>query len=204
MKINLQQRHYVPLFRRSRSNYTDYKVRRILAVSKILLLVPRVTGRNVNVQVTEMAMGGDKVLVSASARELIKLGWKGSRKSLPAAYLTGLLAGSKAVEVGVKKVTLYIGLESFVAKSRIMAVVKGVRDAGVEVPADPETLPLEARIKGEHISAYAKSLHEKNREEYSERFSGLIKAGLKPEDYPSKFEAVKNKILEKSKVKKSE
>ncbi|MBI2184814.1 MAG: 50S ribosomal protein L18 [Thaumarchaeota archaeon] len=200
----MQQARYIPVFRRSRLNYTNYGVRRTLAVSRIPLLVVRISGRNVSVQVTEMATGGDIVLVSASSRELIKLGWKGSRKSLPAAYLTGLLAGTKAVKKGVKKATLYIGLESFVPKSRIMAVVKGAKDVGLEVPADPETLPAEERIRGEHVSAYAQSLREKDKEEYSNRFSGLVNAGFKAEDYPSKFDAVKDKILERRKVKKNE
>ncbi len=185
-------------------NYTDYRTRRALVLSRIPLVVPRVSGRNVCVQIVEMVLVGDRVLASASSRELIKLGWKGSRKCLPAAYLTGLLAGTKAVKNGVKEAVLYLGLETFVPGSRAMAVLRGIGDAGISVPSEPEVLPADERIRGDHISAYAKSLLKTGKEKYTARFSGFIKSGFNPEDYPKMFDSVKKKILEKDKVKKNE
>ena len=34
---------------------------------------------------------------------------------------------------------------------RMAAALKGVVDAGLQIPADPESFPAEERIKGEHL-----------------------------------------------------
>src|SRR3970282_641318 len=122
----MTQIHYVPLFRRARAKQTPYGKRRALALSRQTLVVPRISGRNVSVPFTQMSIGGDKVLASASSRVLLKVGWKGSRKSLPASYLTGLMAGIRAKEKGVKTAVFYIGFQRFVRGSRLMAGAKGV------------------------------------------------------------------------------
>ena len=108
-----------------------------------------VSNENTQVQILKPIISGDIVLASAHSRFLIKDGWKGSRKNIPAAYLTGYLAGKKAVSKGVSNAILYSGTRKYT--QRMAAAVKGVIDAGLEVPADAETFPPENRINGEHL-----------------------------------------------------
>ena len=109
-----------------------------------------ITNENTQVQILTPGMTGDKVVASAHSRYLIEKGWKGSRKSVPAAYLTGYLAGKKAMGKGAKDAILYTGTRRFT--QRMAAALKGVIDAGLEVPADPETFPAEERINGDHLT----------------------------------------------------
>ena len=101
----------------------------------------RVSSKNVSAQFIKPTTEGDQVLSSAHSRNLKKLGWKGSSKSVPACYLLGLLAGKRAKEKGVEKAYLYNGLSLFVNGSRVSALVKGVKDAGVDVPMSDEAAP---------------------------------------------------------------
>jgi len=109
-----------------------------------------ITNENTQVQILKPGMAGDKVLASAHSRYLLDKGWKGSRKSVPAAYLTGYLAGKKALGQGAKDAILYTGTRRYT--QRMAAALKGVIDAGVKVPADEETFPPEDRINGEHLT----------------------------------------------------
>jgi len=138
---------------------------------------------------------GDKVLVAADSNELAKkFGWLGSRSNLPAAYLTGLLCGFKALRSGVKEAVLDIGLQSPTKGAKIFAALKGVLDAGVLVPHDEEILPSEERIQGQHIVAYAKQLAS-NPEVYQARFSEQLSRGLPPEQLAEHFSSVREKIV---------
>jgi large subunit ribosomal protein L18 len=140
-------------------------------------------------------IAGDKVLVSADSGELARrFGWLGNRSNLPAAYLTGLLCGYKALASGVKEAVLDIGLQSPTKGSRVFAALKGVIDAGVLVPHDEEILPSEERIQGLHIVAYAKQLAS-NPEVYQARFSEHLSRGLPPEQLAEHFFSVKEKIV---------
>lgn len=108
-----------------------------------------ITNENTQVQILKPGMTGDTVIASAHSRYLLNKGWKGSRKSVPAAYLTGYLAGKKAIGNGAKNAILYTGTRKYT--QRMAAALKGVVDAGVEVPADSETFPSDERINGEHL-----------------------------------------------------
>lgn len=108
------------------------------------------SNENTLVQIHKPEMAGDKVIASAHSRYLLAKGWKGSRKNIPAAYLTGYLAGKKAMGKGAKNAILYSGTRKYT--QRMAAALKGVIDAGLEVAADSETFPPEERIKGEHLS----------------------------------------------------
>ncbi len=110
----------------------------------------QISNENTQVQIHKPEMAGDKVIASAHSRYLLSKGWKGSRKNIPAAYLTGYLAGKKAIGNGAKNAILYSGTRKYT--QRMAAALKGVVDAGLEVPADSETFPPEERIKGEHLS----------------------------------------------------
>ncbi|HUH99734.1 MAG TPA: hypothetical protein VLY65_01700, partial [Nitrososphaerales archaeon] len=101
--------NYVPIYRRRRMGATDYHSRRKIITSTSPLLAVRVSSKNVSAQFIEPKAEGDKVVSSAHSRNLKKLGWKGSSKSVPACYLLGLLAGKRAKEAGVEKAHLYNG-----------------------------------------------------------------------------------------------
>ena len=109
-----------------------------------------ISNENTQVQILKPGMTGDTVIASAHSRYLLEKGWKGSRKSVPAAYLTGYLAGKKALGQGAKDAIMYTGTRRYT--QRMAAALKGVIDAGLAVPADPETFPPDARINGEHLT----------------------------------------------------
>src|SRR5450759_2991228 len=186
---------YVPLYRRRRDGATDYRARKKMITSAVPLLAVRVSSKNVSAQFIRPKAEGDEVLSSAHSRNLKKLGWKGSTKSVPACYLLGLLAGERAKDHGVEKAYLYNGLSLFVNGSRVSALVKGVKDAGVDVPMSEDAVPSEDRITGKANAEYAKALLADNKEKYSRVFSGLLRAGFKPEEYVENSLALKQLIL---------
>jgi large subunit ribosomal protein L18 len=109
----------------------------------------QISNENTLVQIHKPQMTGDKVVASAHSRFLISKGWKGSRKNVPAAYLTGYYAGKKALSHGTKEVILYSGTRKYT--QRMAAALKGAIDAGLQIPADVENLPSQERISGEHL-----------------------------------------------------
>ncbi len=108
-----------------------------------------ISNENMLVQIHAPELAGDKVIASAHSRFLLKNGWKGSRKSVSAAYLTGYFAGKKAMGKGVKDAILYSGTDSYT--QRMAAALKGVIDAGLQIPANSETFPSDERINGQHL-----------------------------------------------------
>ncbi len=140
---------YSNILQRIRSEKTNYRKRKIMLMGKRDFISVNVSNENTQVQILKPIISGDIVLASAHSRFLIKDGWKGSRKNIPAAYLTGYLAGKKAVSKGAKNAILYSGTKKYT--QRMAAALKGVIDAGLEVPADVETFPPENRINGEHL-----------------------------------------------------
>ncbi|UXD22945.1 50S ribosomal protein L18 [Ignicoccus pacificus DSM 13166] len=189
-------RYRVPR-RRRREGKTDYHKRYRMVLSRHPRFVVRKSNKYVWVQVIEVAPEGDKVIAAAHSRELEKkYGWKGSGNSLPAVYLTGLLAALRAKKAGISYAAPDIGLHKPTKGARIFAAIKAANDAGLEVPVGEEVVPSEERIKGEHIAEYAKMLKENNPEEYNKRFATLLKKGFAPENYVEHFEEVKSKILE--------
>ncbi len=187
-------RTHVQLLRRRREGVTDYRARRKAITSQTPLLVVRVANKNVTAQFVKPTVRGDVVLSSSHSKELAKAGWHGSSKSIPACYLLGLLAGKKALASGVKGAVAYNGLIPFIRGSRIAALIKGVADAGVEVPVGEEAFPDEERLSGKHIADYAAKLAAEGAEAYSRSFGKLAKGGFKPEDYPAEFERAKAAI----------
>ncbi len=109
-----------------------------------------ITNENTQVQILKPGMTGDTVIASAHSRYLLEKCWKGSRKSVPAAYLTGYLAGKKALSQGAKDAILYTGTRRYT--QRVAAALKGVVDSGLQVPSDSETFPPDERINGEHLT----------------------------------------------------
>jgi large subunit ribosomal protein L18 len=187
--------HYCTPFRRRREGKTDYRARKAQVISGKPRLVARGTLRNVTAQIIAAKPNGDEVLVSAHSCELAgKYGWKAPRGNLPTAYLTGLLCGLEAKSNGIEEVILDIGLHSPSKGARVFAVLKGVLDAGINVPHSEEKLPEEKRIEGEHIAKYAESLAS-NPEEYQSKFSEYLEQKLPPENLPKHFAEVKKDLM---------
>ncbi len=138
-------------FRRRREGRTDYRLRSRLLRSGLPRAVVRASNRSVSVQVMSYDPTGDRVLSSAVSTELRKLGWEKSTSSIPAAYLTGYLAGRRALENGVEEAVLDMGLHVPTKGSRVFASLKGLLDAGLQIPCGEEILPSEERTRGEHI-----------------------------------------------------
>ena len=137
--------------RRRRTGRTDYKRRLALLKSQKPRLVVRLSNNNTNVQFIEYDATGDRVQGSAQALDLKALGWKDVHTgNLPAAYLTGLLAGRRAKKAGVDEAVLDLGHQRPLAGSRVFAALAGVVEAGVTVPHSPDVLPGEERLRGEH------------------------------------------------------
>jgi large subunit ribosomal protein L18 len=193
-------RYRVP-FRRRREGKTNYRARRALVLSKVPRLVVRLTLKHAIVQVIEAESIGDRVVVSAHSRELAKTyGWLGNGGNVPSAYLTGLLCGFKAMANGVEKAFLDIGLHIPSKGTRIFAALKGVLDAGVEVPHSEDILPDESRISGKHIADYGSHLAS-DHEVYQQKFSKFLSRGSRPEELSEHFSAVKDKITSSFKKK---
>ena len=120
-----------------------------MLMSKRDFITINVSNENTQVQILKPEITGDRVVASAHSRFLLKDGWKGSRKNIPAVYLTGYLAGKKALSKGVDTAIVYTGTRKYT--QRIAAGVKGIVDAGIKVPSNEETFPPEERINGEHL-----------------------------------------------------
>ena len=182
-------------FKRRRKGLTDYRMRMKMLLSGKPLLVVRKTNTQVVVQLVKPEVKGDRVLAQATGRELrTKFGWPASGKSTPAAYLAGYLAGLRALKAGVKEAILYIGLHRAVRGSRVFAALKGALDAGLRVPHSPEVLPSEERVKGLHITDYARTLKETDPEAFERQFSAYLRNGFDPEKMVEAFEEVKKRI----------
>ncbi|MCE4612775.1 MAG: 50S ribosomal protein L18 [Desulfurococcales archaeon] len=193
-------RYRVP-WRRRREGKTNYYKRLRLILSGKPRLVVRITNKYVIVQVAEARVEGDRVIATAHSIELSKrYGWKGDPNNTSASYLTGLLAGYRALLKGVKEAVLDIGLRSPRRGSRVFAALKGAVDAGLSVPHSDEILPDEDRIMGRHVEEYATMLRESDPERYKRLFSQYLKRGLKPESLPSHFEEVLSKIKKEHEI----
>jgi len=141
---------YSKILRRLREEKTNYRKRGTMLIGKRDFITVTISNQNTQVQILTPGMTGDKVISSAHSRYLIEKGWKGSRKSVPAAYLTGYLAGKKAISKGAKNAILYTGTKRYT--QRMAAALKGIIDAGLKVPASEDTFPPEDRINGKHLT----------------------------------------------------
>jgi large subunit ribosomal protein L18 len=147
-------RYRVP-FRRRREGRTNYHVRYKLILSKKPRVVVRKSNAGTSLQLVVAEQKGDRTLLTVNSRELKDFGYTFSRSNLPAAYLTGLLFGKKMLALGIDEGIADIGLHASTKGNRLYAAIKGIVDAGVDVPHSPEIFPKEMRISGEHIKEYS-------------------------------------------------
>ena len=179
------------MLKRRRLKKTDYRQRLKLLKSGQIRLVVRRRHNNIHIQFIKYEFNGDKTLVEVMSENIRKYGWKAHGGSLPAAYLTGLLAGRKGLDTGVDICVVDIGLHAAGANI-LYAAAKGVADAGVHVPLGFEI--SDDRMKGRSISEYAKLLKKSN-ERYKKQFSYYLRTGLDPENIMQHFEEVKAAII---------
>jgi len=187
---------YRVAYRRRREAKTNYRIRRIMAPSGRTRFVVRASNKHIVVQLITSKIVGDVVHTQANSSELQKYGWLGGKKNTSAAYLLGLLAGRKALSLGIDTAILDLGLAPPTKGAKIFAAVKGALDAGLEIPCDRDIIPELGRIEGQSISKYAASFEDKS--EFERVFSGYLKRGLNPQDLPGHFNTVKVGIMEAS------
>ena len=145
-------RYRVP-FRRRREGKTDYRVRLRLLKSGRARAVVRLTDRRVRVALVAYDPVGDRVVASADSRELGRLEFPAaSLASTPAAYLTAYLAGLRAKAAGTEAAVLDAGLRHPTEGGRLAAALKGLLDAGIEVPHGEGGFPTADRLNGTHLA----------------------------------------------------
>jgi len=140
-------------FRRHREGRTDYRLRARLLRGERPRAVVRKTLNHMIVQIVEADATGDRILASANSKELAEHGWSAGTGNVPAAYLTGFLAGRRAAAKGIPDAVLDIGLHKPTRGGRVFAALQGLLDGGLAVPHSPEVLPSKERVRGEHIGA---------------------------------------------------
>ncbi|MGP8076547.1 MAG: 50S ribosomal protein L18 [Thermoplasmata archaeon] len=140
-------------FRRRREGKTDYRVRLRLLKSGTDRAVVRFSDRRVRVSIVRYDPVGDRVIASAESAELGRLGFPASSlSSTPAAYLTAYLAGLRSKSAGSESVVLDTGILHPTEGGRLSAALKGLLDAGVEVPHGEGVFPSADRLNGAHLT----------------------------------------------------
>lgn len=143
-------------FKRRRDGETDYRRRMKLLRGETPRAVVRISNTQTICQLVEFNPDGDIVIASVNGKALVdKYSWPedASRKSIPASYLTGFALAKNAISSGHESAILDIGLSASSKGSRVFAALKGMIDAGLEIPHGEDVLPDEDRINGVHIDA---------------------------------------------------
>jgi large subunit ribosomal protein L18 len=177
-------RYKVPM-RRRREVRTDYGQRLRLLKSGKPRLVARVSNRHVRAQLVTPGAEGDETHAAAASADLHEYGWEAPTGNLPSAYLTGLLAGARALDAGLTEAVLDIGLNTATPGNKVFAVQEGAIDAGLDIPHNEAVLADWSRNRGEHIAAYAEQRDEP-------LYGGEFDATTLPEH----FDEVRERIME--------
>ena len=141
-------------YRRRLESKTDYHRRLRLLKGGVPRAIVRVSNTQITCQLANYTKDGDAILASFTGADLASHGYPSdaSKKSVPACYLAGFGLGKKAKSSGINEAILDIGLSSASSGSRAFSALKGMIDAGLEIPHGESILPSEGRINGEHIS----------------------------------------------------
>jgi large subunit ribosomal protein L18 len=171
--------------RRRREGRTDYHQRLRLLKSGEARLVARTSNKHVRAQLVTMGSSGDETEASAHSGELQEFGWEAPTGNLPAAYLTGYLAGVRGVAAGVETAILDIGLNTATPGAKVFAVQEGAIDAGLDSPHNESVFADWERTRGEHVAAYAE-----------QREEPLYGGDFDASDLPEHFDDVRDAITE--------
>ena len=179
-------------YRRRRTLRTNYSKRLNLLLSGKPRLIVRLTNTQIIAQVATFSPQGDVIAAAVAGKDLHQLGWNYSCKNMPAAYLTGLLIGKGAMKKGVKECILDTGNVTPLHKSRLYAFLKGVIDAGLDIPHNDEKdiFPSDERISGKHIVAFAQLPQGKSGLQHAQ----YLKSKALPEKITEQFLLIKKKI----------
>ncbi|MFB6180877.1 MAG: 50S ribosomal protein L18 [Candidatus Nanohalobium sp.] len=160
--------HKVP-HKRRREQKTDYQQRLKLVKSGKPRAVIRTSNKHTKAHLSHFSPEGDQNTAQTTSKELKEYGWEYNTGNLPAAYLTGYLTGKKA---DADEAVLDLGLREKKSGGRVFAALKGMIDAGLEIPAGDEVFPEEERIKGKHIEEMKDIDIVENFEETKEEIEG--------------------------------
>lgn len=138
--------------RRRRENKTNYLKRLKLLKSDKPRIVFRKTNKLLIAQYVISDEAKDKIVFGLASKELLRNGWpenfKGSLKSIPAAYLTGYLVAKKILEKKLETPIIDFGMQKTTHKTKIFGFLKGLIDGGIEISCPEEAFPEDERIQG--------------------------------------------------------
>jgi len=151
--------------RRRKENKTDYNKRLKLLKGEKPRIVFRKTNRYILAQYVTSKEAKDKVILGITSKKLLKFGWpedfKGSLKSIPAAYLTGYLIGREIKKKGLKTPIIDFGIIRIVHKTKTFAFLKGLADSNTKIKCDKKNFPEEERIIGKNLKKdFSKTFNE--------------------------------------------
>jgi len=197
-------------------------------------LVVRVSNKDIVTQIAYAKIEGDIVLAAAYSHELKNYGVKTGLSNYAAAYATGLLLARRVLtklgladkykgnakvdgtDYNVEELAegphpfrayLDVGLHRTTTGSKVLAVMKGACDGGIEVPHgvsrfvgyNKEEKALKADLLRKHIFAghvadYMKSMRDENNAKFQKHFSRYLNEKIKPEDLEKKWTEVHKAI----------
>jgi large subunit ribosomal protein L18 len=141
--------------RRKLEGRTDYGKRLKLLKSHSPRLIFRKTNRYIIAQYVTSKQAQDKIEIGITSKKLKQFDWPekfdGSLKSIPAAYLTGLIMGREINKKRLKTPIVDFGMIRVLSKNRGYAFLKGIVDAGVKIKVDEKQFPEEERISGKNM-----------------------------------------------------
>lgn len=141
--------------RRRRECKTDYLQRLKLLKSEKPRLVFRKTNTYVIAQYVVSKDAQDKIILGLTSKELLRQGWpkenRGSLKSIPAAYLLGLMMAKKIQSKKLETPIVDFGMLRANHKTKLFSFLKGVIDGGLDIPCSEEAFPEEKRIEGKSL-----------------------------------------------------
>ena len=139
--------------KRRKQSKTDYKKRLNLLKSGAPRLVFRRTNACFKIQYVESKEAQDKVIFGLDSKILLKYGWpnefKGSLKSIPAAYLTG----KKMLKDKLKQPIVDFGMIRMIHKTKTYGFLKGLIDSGIKIECKEEAFPEKERIEGKNLKS---------------------------------------------------
>ena len=143
------------LKRRRKESKTDYSKRLKLLKSGLPRIVFRKTNKYLIAQYIISEETKDKVKIGMTSKILTKYGWpndfKGSLKSIPAAYLMGFLIGKEITKNKKENPIADFGMLRVLPKSKIYAFLKGLVDSEVKIKYKEENFPKDERLFGKHL-----------------------------------------------------
>ncbi len=161
------------LKRRRLEGKTDYAKRFKLLKGESPRVIFRKTNQYIIAQYVTSKEAQDKIEIGRTSKDLKKFGWpdefEGSLKSIPAAYLTGLLIGKEILSKKLKTPIVDFGMTRVISKNKGFAFIRGLIDSGVKINCDAKEFPEEERIEGKNLK----------------------------EDFSKTFKEIKSKIIKK-------